>query len=230
MTRYILRHSKTKRWIHGVHLISCAVLILTGLVVFVPAIGRAVGVEIVDAVRIGHRVFAVVFIVGPIIGSFFEPYHMRHMMKNIFAKWDKDDVRFTQLFLPYLFAPKKIHMPKQHESKSGQRIADGMLVFASFFIAISGVVLWAGSYISPTVFNVARLVHDIAFFFIVIVGIAHAYLGAGVFQPYRGIARIMFGDGLVSEADARYHWGHWAEEQLAKGDKVVVVDDKAGRA
>jgi formate dehydrogenase subunit gamma len=31
----------------------------------------------------------------------------------------------------------------------------------------------------------------------------------------------MFGDGLVSESDALYHWGHWAEEELASGENVV---------
>jgi formate dehydrogenase subunit gamma len=34
----------------------------------------------------------------------------------------------------------------------------------------------------------------------------------------------MFGDGLVSESDARYHWGYWAEEELASGVNVVEVE------
>ncbi|MGV8083541.1 MAG: cytochrome b/b6 domain-containing protein [Coriobacteriia bacterium] len=225
MTRYIQRHSALKRWVHGIHMAACMVLILSGLVIFVPAIGRAAGTGVVDAVRIAHRVFAVVFIGGPIIGVLLKPSMLGHTMKNLFAKWDKDDKRFAMLFFPYLFASKKIHMPKQHESKSGQRIADGTIILCSILIAISGIVLWAGSFVSPVVFNVARLVHDIAFLGIVVFVTAHAYLGAGVFQPYRGIARIMFGDGLVSEADARYHWGYWAEDELKSGEKVVVVDD-----
>jgi formate dehydrogenase subunit gamma len=54
-----------------------------------------------------------------------------------------------------------------------------------------------------------------------IVVLAHAYLGSGIFQPYRGSHRLMFGDGLVSESDALYHWGHWAEKELASGKNVV---------
>lgn len=33
-----------------------------------------------------------------------------------------------------------------------------------------------------------------------------SYLGLGIFTPYRGTVRLMFGDGKVSETDAVYHW------------------------
>jgi len=72
----------------------------------------------------------------------------------------------------------------------------------------------------------ARMLHDIFFCLTVIVGIAHIYLGAGIFEPYRGTARIMFGDGKVSESDALYHWGYWANEELTTG-KNVTVEKKA---
>ena len=78
---------------------------------------------------------------------------------------------------------------------------------------------------SPETLLVARLVHDVFFFLTVFVGIAHIYLGAGIFQPYRGTARIMFGDGKVSESDAAYHWGYWANEELALGKNVTVEKD-----
>jgi formate dehydrogenase subunit gamma len=51
--------------------------------------------------------------------------------------------------------------------------------------------------------------------------LGHAYLGTGVFQPYRGLWRLMFGNGQVSESDALYHWGYWAEDELASGRRVV---------
>ena len=71
-----------------------------------------------------------------------------------------------------------------------------------------------------------HLVHDIFFFLTVFVGIAHIYLGAGIFQPYRGTIRIMFGDGKVSESDAAYHWGYWANEEIALGRNVTVEEVK----
>lgn len=225
MTRYIQRHNAVKRTEHWSHTISTIALIITGLFVFIPSLGQAIGQDALNIIRLGHRVFAVIFIVVPVITTVMQPKNLAHQLQHLFAKWDKDDWKFMQLFLPYLFAPKKVHMPKQHAVKSGQRLADGALVVCAILIAISGALLWGGTYFAalrgPLVIRYSMLVHDIAFFGILIVGMAHAYLGAGIFQPYRGSARLMFGDGKVSESDALYHWGYWAEEELASGKNVV---------
>lgn len=221
MARYIQRHSALKRWVHASHTVSCLALIVSGLFLFVPPIAQAIGGDGVNAIRIGHRVFAVAYIVVPLLAFMRAPQGFFHMMKNIFAPWDADDKKFMLLFVKYLFSPKTTHMPKQHEVKSGQRLADGALVFAAIAIAISGVVLWAGAYVGPGLFAFSLLVHDISFFLISVIMVAHVYLGAGVFQPYRGSAALMFGNGRVSESDALYHWGHWAEKELAAGVKVV---------
>jgi len=221
VTRYIQRHSGLVRFTHYVHLIACVALILTGLVIFVPAIGHALGFGTVQAIRIGHRIFAVAFILIPLSSLIRSPKGAVHKVKELFAPWDADDKRFMKLFLPYLFNPKKIHMPKQGETKSGQRLADGGLVAFSILIAISGIVLWAGVYAGPIAIRIALLVHDVSFLMIAVIGLAHGYLGAGIFQPYRGSARLMFGDGRVSESDALYHWGHWAAKELASGKNVV---------
>ena len=221
MTRYIQRHSLFKRVVHGTVAVSCFFLIVSGFVVFVPAIAQAVGVGFVNFLRLLHRIFAVTFIGAPLVGLVLFPKGFMHIVKNLTAKWDDDDKEFMKKFVPYLFMPKKMHMPPQHEVKSGQRLADGALLLASLAIAISGIVLWAGSYVSPQVFQVALLTHDIAFFLIAIIMLAHVFLGAGIFQPYRGLVTLMFGNGQVAEGPARYHWGHWAEEELAKGTNVI---------
>lgn len=225
MTRYIQRHSLLKRVIHGIHMVACIMLIITGLVVFIPALATAVGKDVVQAIRVGHKVFAAIFIAGPLVGMIVAPKGFVHIIKNIFAPWDEDDKKFMMLFPKYLFSPKTTHMPAQHETKSGQRLADGALVAASVVMVISGVLLWAGSQISPVVFRYALLAHDICFVLVSVLLLAHAYLGAGVFQPYRGLHRLMLGNGRVTEAEARYHWAHWAEEELANGDKVIEVEE-----
>ena len=132
----------------------------------------------------------------------------------------------------YLFAPGKVHMPPQHHVKSAQRLADGALLILGIFMAISGLVLWlnTGMFGLTVKFEAGtllfwHLVHSVCFFLTVFIGIAHIYLGAGIFQPYRGTIRIMFGDGKVSESDAAYHWGYWANEELALGKNVTVEKD-----
>ncbi len=221
MARYIQRHSLLKRVIHGIHTVACLVLIASGLIIFVPAIGAAVGQDVVQFVRMSHRAFAVVFIAAPLVGLIVAPKGFVHILKNLFARWDSDDKKFMLLFGKYLFSPKNTHMPKQHEVKSGQRLADGLLIAASVLIAATGVVLWMGASVTPQVFRLALMLHDVAFVLVVLIMFAHIYLGAGVFQPYRGSWRLMFGNGRVSESDALYHWGHWAEKELKSGENVV---------
>jgi formate dehydrogenase subunit gamma len=226
MTRYIQRHSLLKRVIHGTVAVSCFFLIFGGLILFVPALAQAVGDPFLQFLRVMHRVFAVSFIAAPLIGLIVPPKGFVHIVKNLTAKWDEDDKKFMALFPKYLFAPKTTHMPPQHEVKSGQRLADGALLLASFAIAASGVILWLGTTrVSPQAFRLALLVHDVSFFAIAIIMCAHLYLGAGIFQPYRGLHRLMFGDGRVAEGPARYHWGYWAEEEFAKGTNIVEVED-----
>lgn len=221
MTRYIQRHSLLKRWVHGITMVACMALIASGAIVFIPAVGRAVGSDVVQWVRIMHRVFAVAFIAAPLVGLIVAPKGFVHMVKNLVAPWDADDKKFMKMFPKYMFAPKTTHMPKQHEIKSGQRLSDATLLLVALLIAVTGVVLWAGAYVPPMVFQIALVLHDVSFALIAIIMCVHIYLGAGVFQPYRGSARLMFGNGRVSEADARYHWGYWAEEELASGKNVI---------
>ena len=207
MTRYIQRHSLLTRVTHGVAAVACILLAVTG-----------------------------VFILVPLFAVLKSPAGFVHLFKeDIFGKWDKDDVTWAMKFPFYLFAPGKVHMPPQHHVKSAQRLADGALLFFCIMLALSGIVLWlntgfpTGSGLkvdfAPETLLLAHLVHDVFFFLTVFVGIAHIYLGAGIFQPYRGTARIMFGDGKVSESDAVYHWGYWANEEIALGKNVTVEKD-----
>ena len=147
-----------------------------------------------------------------------------HIFKNLFDRWDSDDKKWMMLFFPYLFMAKWIHMPDQREVKSGQRFADGMLWFAGALMGITGIILLLGTTLfdfGAGVHGVTLFLHDIGFLLIAVFGLAHIFLGAGIFQPYRGTAKLMFGDGTVSESDALYHWGHWARKEIATGENVV---------
>jgi formate dehydrogenase subunit gamma len=239
MTRYIQRHSLLTRITHGVAAISCIGLAVTGVFVFVPSLGGGImGGEFTHTMRVLHRLIGIPFIVIPIISLLLSPKGAKNLFKeDIFGKWDKDDWEWARKFPLYLFAPGRIHMPPQHHVKSAQRLADGALLFCCIFMAVSGIVLWLNTWLVsggdmkaglPTgMVLAAHLVHDVFFCLTVIIGIAHIYLGAGIWQPYRGTARLMWGDGKVSESDAAYHWGYWANQEIALGKNVTEVKDDA---
>ena len=222
--RRIQRKSKQARITHDVTIISCILLAISGLFVFIPALAQAVGNDVVFVARMAHRVLGVVFVVVPLVSAVLAPKGVAHIFKNLFAKWDSDDKKWMALFMPYLFMAKHLHMPDQSEVKSGQRFADGMLWFSGALMGITGVVLLLGTTVFDlpgNVYAVFLLLHDIGFFLIALFGMAHIFLGAGISQPYRGTYKIMFGDGTVSESDALYHWGHWARKEIESGEKIV---------
>lgn len=224
--RYIKRHSKQARITHDVTIICCILLCISGLFVFIPPLSQAIGADAVFAIRMSHRIIGVIFVVVPLVSAILAPKGVSHILKNLFTKWDSDDKKWMVLFFPYLFMAKWIHMPDQREVKSGQRFADGMLWLAGLIMAITGVILLLGSmfFDLPTgVHGFFLFLHDLGFLIICVFGLAHIFLGAGIFQPYRGTHKLMFGNGMVSESDALYHWGHWAREELESGDNVVEV-------
>lgn len=222
--RRIQRKSKQARFTHDVTVICIVWLCISGLFVFVPPLSQAVGSDVVFFIRMTHRVIGVVFVLVPLVSAVLAPKGVAHIFKNLFAKWDGDDKKWMALFMPYLFMAKHLHMPDQSEVKSGQRFADGMLWASSALMAVTGVILLIGTTVADLpggAYGIVLLLHDIGFFIVAVFGMAHIFLGAGIFQPYRGTAKIMWGDGTVSESDALYHWGHWARQELESGEKVV---------
>ena len=226
--RYIKRHSLQARWTHGIAVTACILLCLSGCFVFIPPLAQMVGSDVVFVFRMVHRVCGVIFVVVPLFSAIASPKGVGHIVKNLFAKWTSDDKKWMMLFFPYLFMAKWIHMPDQDEVKSGQRFADGMLWVAGALMGITGLILVAGSTIVDlgTGYGVVLFLHDLGFLLIAVFGLAHIFLGGGIFQPYRGTYKLMFGNGLVSEADALYHWGHWSRKEIASGENVVEKDAK----
>ncbi len=221
--RFIKRHSRQARWTHGITVICCIWLMISGCFVFIPPLTQLAGSDAVFALRMSHRVIGVLFVLVPLVSAIAAPAGVKHIWHNNVCKWTDDDKLWMKLFLPYLFMAKKIHMPDQDEQKSGQRFADGMLWISGFVMAITGVLLLLGeTVISLGGAHVVLLfLHDLFFLIMAIFACAHIFLGAGIFQPYRGMWKVMWKDGMISESDGLYHWGHWARKELDKGENVV---------
>ncbi|MDD5894336.1 MAG: cytochrome b/b6 domain-containing protein [Coriobacteriaceae bacterium] len=218
--RVIPRHSKQTRFTHGVVAVACIWLAISGLFVFVPALANAFpGVS--QAMRVSHRIVGAIFILVPVISAITAPQGFKAFCKKYFKKWTPEDFEFMKKFVPYMLGPKKVHMPDQDEVKSGQAVADGFMILCGLLMAVSGVVLWLGTSVwhaGAGAIMVMRLLHDLGFILLIVFGLAHIYLGAGVFQPYRGMARVMWKDGKIPESDALYHWGFWARKEIEEGN------------
>ena len=89
--RRIQRKSKQARITHDVTIISCILLAISGLFVFIPALAQAVGNDVVFVARMAHRVLGVVFVVVPLVSAVLAPKGVAHIFKNLFTGWDSDD-------------------------------------------------------------------------------------------------------------------------------------------
>lgn len=222
------RHSLQARITHAAAGISCILLCITGLFVFVPALTQMLPSNVVFGIRMSHRVLGAIFIIVPLISALMAPKGVAHIFKELFAKWTEDDKKWMALFMPYLFLAKWLHMPDQDESKSGQRFADGAIWVCCLLMAVTGVLLvFKGALgYSGAAYGVILWLHDLGFLLICVFGLAHIFLGAGIFQPYRGMGNVMYGDGTISESDFIYHWGHFARKRLEDGEGVIEVPKK----
>ncbi len=210
----VQRTTKQARITHGTVAISCILLAISGLFVFVPPLTKAVGLCLV-----------------PIISLIMAPKGALHILKKNLVKWDHDDVMWMKLFLPYLFTCKWLHMPDASETKSGQRVSDGMIILVAILMGVTGLVLTANVVgiitLGITSHAVWLFLHDLGFFAICVLGMAHILLGGGIIGPYRGMHRVMFGDGSLSEGEAMYHWAHWVRKLHKEGsDELYWADAK----
>ncbi len=225
----VQRTSLQARITHGVVAISCILLAISGLFVFCPPLAAAVGPNVTLAARMCHRVLGLIFCIVPIVSMIIAPKGALHIIKKNTVKWDHDDKMWLALFLPYLFTCKWLHMPDASETKSGQRVSDGAIIVLAFLMGITGLVLTGntvGLYsLGTTAHAVWLFLHDLGFFLICIMGMAHILLGGGIIGPYRGMHRVMFGDGSLSEGEAIYHWAHWVRKLHREGSDVLYKAD-----
>lgn len=229
--RYIQRTSLQARITHGFVAVTCLYLVFSGLFVLVKPIGVLVGPDAVFWLRMSHRVIGVLFVAFPIVSAILAPSGLKHVGFNLFHPWNKDDWIFMAKFPFYLLACKLTHMPDQDDTKSGQRFADGAIWAVCLFMGISGVGLLLGDTLLPQpewLMLTWRFIHDLFFLVLVVFGMAHIYIGAGIFEPYHGAARIMWGDGRVKESFALYHWGKYARREIAYGKNLTVKREGAG--
>ena len=88
MPQEVEKYRKPTRILHWVHLVSFCILFLTGLVLFVPALG----VIAQDSwTRVIHRLAAVVFIIAPLIYIPINWKSTKEGIKLAFS-WGTDDI------------------------------------------------------------------------------------------------------------------------------------------
>ncbi len=212
----VQRKSAVARAIHFVHFLAGFSLFYTGLALFVPSlVFLADWVGGFTVTRTVHRAAAIFFIGIPLLGIIFNWRGFTQMLRDIFAPWDEDDREWLRKSARYLFNAKT-KMPPQGKMKSGQRVADWFILGGALVQSLTGIIMWQNIYFPKAFVRWMYPIHDTSMIVLGIFLLIHIYLGSGLFQPYRGMYRAIFGDGQVTEEQARYHWPKWAEKALRR--------------
>lgn len=205
----VLRFSAGERLSHWVHAVSFFVLLFTGLGVlsssFQPVMTIFGGIHVAQMI---HRIVAVVFVV--VVGLMFfignPRYHWR-WLKFVFS-FNKSDLQHVCAF-PKEFFGGHGNYPAQEKYNGGEKINSLITIFGTFFISLSGVIMWFASSFPPALVRWAYPVHDLSMFMMTAAVIGHIYLGLLHPDSRASISGML--NGYVSTKFARAHHGDWYE-------------------
>ncbi len=158
----ILMFGAGQRFVHWLHTATFAVLMLTGVMIYVPWFGNSIargdGGHII---RLIHRVGAIGFMLVPILYVIFDFEGLLAAMKRIFT-WNKDDLGWLKAAPAYYFLGDEEAMPPQDKYNTGQKLFYLTVVICMVGFIVTGLIMWFGKGgVSPTLFLWSVFIHDL---------------------------------------------------------------------
>ena len=206
----VQKYTKQARIFHWVHTSAFLLLVITGILLFVP---EAAFLAQDSWSRVVHRIAAVIFVIAPLIELIANPRTASTAIKKAF-KWGKDDWDWIIAMPKYYFLNDEASMPPQDEMNTGQKLWFTMLLIFSPIFIITGILMWFfKTSLPPAVFQWSVFVHDISFILIFIMFLVHIYLGVihPLMRKHGGSFRSMV-DGTVTKEYAKSHHGKWYQK------------------
>src|SRR4030042_3334757 len=205
------KYRKAIRVLHWIHSGAFVLLFLTGLVLFIPALGFLAQ----DSwTRLIHRIGAVIFIVAPAIYIILDPRAVIRGIKQALT-WGSEDMGWLRAAPRYYFLGDEKSMPPQGAMNTGQKMGWFMVVAFGGLFVLTGLIMWFGKTTAPdAVLRWMVFIHDVAFIVTGAMFFLHIYLA--VFHPLMNEAWGSMIYGKISADYAKAHHGKWSEE-LTKG-------------
>ncbi len=210
----IQKYTKVARVFHWVHTTAFLALVITGIFLFVPALGFLAQ----DSwSRVIHRIAAVIFVLAPLMQLFANPKTAGASIKQAFT-WGKEDLEWLKAAPRYYFLGDESTMPPQPEMNSGQKLWYTMVLILGPVFVITGILMWFFKYsLVSAVFQWCVFVHDAAFIATFLMLLVHIYLGVlhPLMRQHGGSFNSMVG-GTVTVEYAKSHHGKWYDEVAKK--------------
>ena len=215
MEREVERYGKTTRVLHWIIAASFTVLLLTGVILVLPAPIAALARD--SWTRVLHRLFAVVYIIAPAL------YLITNWKKAIAGtkeafRWGTDDIGWLKAAPRYYFLSDEESMPPQGHMNTGQKLWWLMVIVLGAVLVVSGLVMWLLKTVAPAgLLQWMVFAHDVAFISSGSMFLVHLHLSVvhPLMRPWRKGAMSSMTRGRVSVEYARSHHAKWYDEEIA---------------
>jgi formate dehydrogenase subunit gamma len=205
--------SAGQRFVHWLHTAAFAVLMVTGVVLYVPWFGNSIATGTGgQAVRLIHRFGAIAFMLVPVCYLLFDPSGLFAAMKRVFT-WGKEDLGWLRAAPAYYFQGDEEAMPPQDKYNTGQKLFYLVVVVCMVGFIVTGLIMWFGAgVVSAWVFQWSVFIHDLctiayAAFFLV-------HFALSVMHPLmKGALNGMLFGWMPREYVKRHHAKYYEELQ-----------------
>jgi formate dehydrogenase subunit gamma len=223
--RWIPRYSTLERFLHWGHALTFIPLILTGIVLFTPALEPLARGDAGLFMRLVHRISAVFFVGVPIFYALLEPRRLLQTLRDL--RFGQDDLDWVKGAIPYYLLGRHVAMPPQSRFNTGEKLNVVVLVTGTILFAITGAIMWFGRGLIPVeLYQACVMLHDLTMIVTVAMFIVHFYLA--VIHPMMWQSLVSMRFGYVSESYAREHHAKWLYGEEAA--KKMYEEEKAAQA
>jgi len=211
MEQEVERYAPSTRWFHWIHAAVFLVLLLTGLFLFLPWVSPAAYGGIT---RLLHRIFAVIFVLAPLIFVMLNSRRSFAFVKEAFS-WGRDDIKWFKAAPKYYFGIEPSGMPPQGHINTGQKLYWMTVLLGGVVFLITGFFMWfLKGIVAPGVFQWMVLFHDVAFIAVGSFFMVHFTLS--VLHPRMVESMRSMWGGRVSAHYAKTHHAKWYEQEADK--------------
>jgi formate dehydrogenase subunit gamma len=206
----IVAFSSTQRLVHWLVVVAFSLLILTGMVLYVPGLGPLARGEAGWIFRQWHRWGVIIAALAAIIYVILDLKGLVTSMKKIFT-WSGDDLGWLEAAPAYYFFGDESAMPPQDKYNTGQKLWYLIVVIGGLVLGITGLLMWFGKgSIPPTLFQWSVFLHDLAAIAMTAFFLVHFYLATMHPLMKAGLDSMRF--GTFPEEYVKTHHAKWYGE------------------
>lgn len=213
----ILMFNTAQRLVHWLHTLAFAVLMLTGMALYIPWFSNSVGSGDGGLViRLLHRAGAVAFMLVPVIYILFSPREWAASMKRVFT-WSKDDLGWLQAAPAYYFLGDEEAMPPQDKFNTGEKLFYLVVVICMAGFIVTGLIMWFAKGAVPVwMFQWSVFIHDLCTIAYAAFFLAHFMLATMHPLMKGAINGMLF--GWMPEEYVKHHHAKYYEEVVSRGE------------